>query len=462
MTRWTRSRRRRRAPSARSTSTGCGRACAGAGPAGCRRAVRRRAGRRRRARRVGRAAGRWRPRPAPAEVPVATATPTPSATSTPTRPRADDAAARLGGLREPCGAAYVLEEADDPRIEVQGGVIIGTLDRQTAAFAPDPAGSVPFLDVMVAPHVPGAGADLGGPDQLTTTCSWTRAGPWRSGPTDADDPAVPGRRRPARVDVLPVGRGRLPHRPAAGGMYRVFAHQAAGPETVELAPVTFGPDGTRPRTRSSTGCPCAASPCRTSSPTSPSPSTRGWLWTGQPGGLHAPVTVTSTTTGRLQGRVPQSMHAVLVRDGVVVSQAFDEMLARFDSGAPSTSPPGSPSPPRCSSGSCSASRRPPPAGPRRARTTSTSTTSSSPTTAPGPDATHGRRRTVPDHRAVAAVWVAASSVSSMAQTHHTLDYIEIAAPDLPAALDFYSRAFGWDVHALRARLRGHPRRRRRR
>lgn len=32
----------------------------------------------------------------------------------------------------------------------------------------------------------------------------------------------------------------------------------------------------------------------------------------------------------------------------------------------------------------------------------------------------------------------------MAPTHHTLDYVEIAAPDLPAAIDFYSRAFGWE------------------
>lgn len=32
----------------------------------------------------------------------------------------------------------------------------------------------------------------------------------------------------------------------------------------------------------------------------------------------------------------------------------------------------------------------------------------------------------------------------MAPTHHTLDYVEIAAQDLPAAIDFYSRAFGWE------------------
>ncbi|GEK21795.1 VOC family protein [Cellulomonas xylanilytica] len=31
----------------------------------------------------------------------------------------------------------------------------------------------------------------------------------------------------------------------------------------------------------------------------------------------------------------------------------------------------------------------------------------------------------------------------MTPTHHTLDYVEIAAPDLPAAVDFYARAFGW-------------------
>ena len=42
------------------------------------------------------------------------------------------------------------------------------------------------------------------------------------------------------------------------------------------------------------------------------------------------------------------------------------------------------------------------------------------------------------------MWVAASSVLRMTQTHHTLDYVEIAAPDLPTAMDFYSRAFGWE------------------
>jgi predicted enzyme related to lactoylglutathione lyase len=32
------------------------------------------------------------------------------------------------------------------------------------------------------------------------------------------------------------------------------------------------------------------------------------------------------------------------------------------------------------------------------------------------------------------------------RTHHTIDYIELAAPDLRAARDFYSAAFGWEFN----------------
>ena len=32
------------------------------------------------------------------------------------------------------------------------------------------------------------------------------------------------------------------------------------------------------------------------------------------------------------------------------------------------------------------------------------------------------------------------------QTHHTIDYIELAAPDLAAARDFYSAAVGWEFN----------------
>jgi uncharacterized protein len=34
----------------------------------------------------------------------------------------------------------------------------------------------------------------------------------------------------------------------------------------------------------------------------------------------------------------------------------------------------------------------------------------------------------------------------MAQIHHTIDYIELAAPDLDAAREFYSAAFGWEFN----------------
>ena len=35
------------------------------------------------------------------------------------------------------------------------------------------------------------------------------------------------------------------------------------------------------------------------------------------------------------------------------------------------------------------------------------------------------------------------TVSPMAQRHHSIDYIELAAPDLAASKAFYAAAFGW-------------------
>lgn len=34
----------------------------------------------------------------------------------------------------------------------------------------------------------------------------------------------------------------------------------------------------------------------------------------------------------------------------------------------------------------------------------------------------------------------------MTHTHHSIDYIEIAAPDLAAARTFYAAAFGWEFN----------------
>ncbi|HEY6741551.1 MAG TPA: VOC family protein [Lapillicoccus sp.] len=35
----------------------------------------------------------------------------------------------------------------------------------------------------------------------------------------------------------------------------------------------------------------------------------------------------------------------------------------------------------------------------------------------------------------------------MTHTHHTIDYLELAAPDVAAAKAFYSAAFGWPFNA---------------
>ncbi|HEY9292431.1 MAG TPA: VOC family protein [Microlunatus sp.] len=34
----------------------------------------------------------------------------------------------------------------------------------------------------------------------------------------------------------------------------------------------------------------------------------------------------------------------------------------------------------------------------------------------------------------------------MANTHHAIDYVELAAPDLQASKDFYARVFGWEFN----------------
>ena len=41
--------------------------------------------------------------------------------------------------------------------------------------------------------------------------------------------------------------------------------------------------------------------------------------------------------------------------------------------------------------------------------------------------------------------------------HHTIDYVELAAPDLDAARDFYSAAFGWEFNDYGGAYAGHPR-----
>jgi hypothetical protein len=226
---------------------------------------------------------------------------------------------------------------DDPGIEVQGGVVVGTLDRQTAAFGADPAGSTVFLNVFTTSHVPGVGADLNTPSGLTTVlvddsgtvAFWSDES--RMTP-QFQAAAGQGMSMYSMWDAVDCRTGR-----PLVGTYRAFAHEAGGPETVELAPVTFGPDG-----RDGAGLPdpfvdrlpVCGQPVPDVAPDftvalDPSVS----LDRVSDGGLHAPVTVTRTGGGPLQGRVPQSMHAVLVDDGVVVTRADDPISGRFDSGA---------------------------------------------------------------------------------------------------------------------------------
>jgi hypothetical protein len=233
----------------------------------------------------------------------------------------------------PCGTAFALEPVDDPRIGVQGGVTIGTLDRQTAAFTPDPAGSTVFLDVFGTAHAPGTSGD--GSGQLTTMLvddSGTVAFWSDEARMLPQLQATDGSRASSMFfmwDAVDCRTGR-----PLVGTYRAFAHQSAGPETVELAPVTFGPDGTRPPDPFVDRLPVCGQPVPDVAPDFTVALDPGVVLDGvNAAGLRAPVTVTRTGTSRLQGRVPQSMHAVLVADGVVVSQAFDPIMRRFDSGA---------------------------------------------------------------------------------------------------------------------------------
>lgn len=272
------------------------------------------------------------PVPAPAEVPVATATPTPSTT-----PSAGPTTALPGWVPggAPCGSVFALEPVDHPELEVQGSVMIGTLDRQTAMFGPDPAGSGVYLNVFTTSEVPGQPAGGDGTSDLTTVlvddegtvAFWSD--PARLTPrvesADGQGSSVSN-----LYDAVDCRTGR-----PLVGTYRVFAHEANGPETVELAPVTFGPNGTRPPNPFLDVLPVCGQPVPDV--------VRDFTVALDPAvvlddvddaGLHLPVTVTSADPGRLRGRVPQSLHAVLVdADGIVVTEAFDRLVGRHDSGA---------------------------------------------------------------------------------------------------------------------------------
>lgn len=263
-------------------------------------------------------------------VPVVTDSPTPTAS-----PAAD------GAL---CGTPFALEETDDPDIEVQGAVRVGTLDRETASFEWDitPADTL-YVSVGTTPDVPDGPWDdlhlsdvttmLVGPDG--TVAFWTD--PAKQLHVEATDGsggvAVDG-----LYEAVDCRTGR-----ALTGTYRAYATTALdgteGGEMVELAPVSFEAGSGQMAGQWDDRVPACGRPAPAE------------LLTGEveadfdvtldPGvledvrkGLHADVTVTATGPDRLTGRVPQAFHAILVdRSGTVVSRPYDPTREEFDSAA---------------------------------------------------------------------------------------------------------------------------------
>jgi hypothetical protein len=236
----------------------------------------------------------------------------------------------------PCGAAYRLEPVDDPEIEVQGGVVIGTLDRATAGFAPDPDGTTLFVDVSTTSEVPGLPAGGDGLAHLTTmllddngdVAFWSdpaRQIPQFQATEDAHSSSMYG-----LYDAVDCRTGR-----PLTGTYRAVAVDEGGPETVELAPVTFGAVGTRLPASFADSLPVCGQPVPdVTADLTVALDPRVSLDGVDAAGLHAPVTVTAAGPGRLEGRVPQALRAVLVDDqGLVLTQAFDVVVGRHDSGA---------------------------------------------------------------------------------------------------------------------------------
>lgn len=242
----------------------------------------------------------------------------------------------------PCGAVADEVEVEDPRSELQGGLVIGTFDPVTAGFHADPAGDVLLDAVTPTVEVPGTGG-VGTPDVTTTLVGadgtvafWDD--PARVRPQVEATDGNGGSSLSSLFDAVDCRTGR-----PLTGAYRAFAHDARGPETVELAPVVFGPGGSLPGDQFRELMPVCGEPAP------------ALLLTGGVGadltvtlgdgvtldgvlaaGVHVPVTVTGNGPGRLRGRVPQAVRAVLVDDqGVVVTQAISSMafLGRFDSAA---------------------------------------------------------------------------------------------------------------------------------
>lgn len=275
------------------------------------------------------------PGPVPAtqsSVPTPTSEPSPSIS-----PAAPQAVAGWQARPAPCGEPVAFEEVDSPVLALHGEVTVGTFDPVTARYTPAQGGRTVHIDVTAHPQTPGQAVD-GFLEQHTYLVDADGSVALWDVPSDEMPPAATDGSGASAVawlyDAVDCRTGQ-----PLDGTYRVLATASVvgtpefpGPavaevEVVELAPVTFGPDGTAPAPRSA-GPACGE----------PLPSDlldgrdQGLVVTLDPGvrldrlssaGVHVSATVTRAegADGSLSGVVPQTMRALLVDgEGTVVSQ----------------------------------------------------------------------------------------------------------------------------------------------
>ena len=279
---------------------------------------------------------------APVGTPSTSATPTASATPTPA-PQPTTALPGWVPGAAPCGQTPAFVEADDAGLEIQGGLVPGTLDPVTAGFRADPTGTVLLDEVEVTSQVPGRGATGSGSSLVQLVDASGAVAFWND--PDRVLPQIEATDGSGMTslswlyDAVDCRTGR-----ALSGTYRAFAID--GGETVELAPVTFG-DGPLPA-----GGVVFNAPGSLEDPTCGQPlsdAVRGVIASADlvvttdglpfetPGvaGLHAAVTVAPRDPGGgggLVGRLPQGLATVLVdQDGLVVTTRLDPMEHGADS-----------------------------------------------------------------------------------------------------------------------------------